>query len=290
MNNATDSILLPQYTYSEEFMERFLQAIHKEGASITRSPNIHKIKRVDGTELESDYLDYFSDNKVCIEDEFYSELASKIGEQKTRLFCAIISKYWYDGRKKRNSRLVKSLKWGVRCYLDKTLKITNLHNIVQNDITQPYKQLFTASDIAAILTVNDQNLHKHIDLWSQKHPRSTEIGRGDIFFKRGLSCPEIFAEGHEYKEWDYINSYSLAISAPEQFSQMTGENVSIILSADCDYFQSRVLFFSPFIRGMDVGQLELGIIPNNIADRLHYQGEHGGIHEYLIGHHVGLEL
>jgi hypothetical protein len=85
-----------------------------------------------------------------------------------------------------------------------------------------------------------------------------------------------------YREWDFINSYSIAFSAPEKFSQMMNGRKPAILNGDLAIFDGRMLFFSPFIPGMDVGQLEFGIIPSEKALPIHSQGIHGGILEYII--------
>jgi len=290
MHKANTTALLPQYVQSEEIMERFLETIHEENSSITRSPNSRGIKTVDGSELASDYLDYFNDNKTTLEDEFFEDLSKEIGEFKTELFCRIISKYWYDGRKKRNSRIVKGLKKSISEYLLAITSRTNLSGIVRNSSLSAYKICFTKNDISKILTVNDQNLHKHLAAWTETREKSGSISRSDIYFRRGISCNSLYQDDEEYIEWDYINSYSIAFSAPEQFSQMTRGKIPTILNADCDYFLGRVLFFSPFIKGMDNGQLEVGIIPGEKPDKLHYQGEHGGIHEFLIGDHPSLHI
>ncbi|KQO89179.1 hypothetical protein ASF36_23745 [Methylobacterium sp. Leaf90] len=87
---------------------------------------------------------------------------------------------------------------------------------------------------------------------------------------------------HTYKEWDYINSYSLAFSAPEKFAQMQAGRTPAIINGDFHKFDGRVLFFSPFIRGMVVGQLEVGVIPSANDEFLADQGLHGEMLEYII--------
>lgn len=85
-----------------------------------------------------------------------------------------------------------------------------------------------------------------------------------------------------YKEWDYINSYSIALSAPEKFSQMQEGNIPAIVNGELSLFEGRILFFSPFIPQMSAGQLEAGVIPNDKPLPIKEQGEHGGIVEYLL--------
>ena len=58
--------------------------------------------------------------------------------------------------------------------------------------------------------------------------------------------------------------------------------VAAIINGDLALFEHRVLFFSPFVPGMMIGQLEFGIIPALNGLPLKNQGEHAGIHEYLL--------
>ena len=111
---AVETATLPQYQGSSAFMERFLDAIHEVGKEIERSRNNAGIKLVDGTEIDADCLDYFSDNKRDMESEFLAELQSKIGQAEAELFCDIIAKDWYDGRGLRSGPRVLGLKLGVR--------------------------------------------------------------------------------------------------------------------------------------------------------------------------------
>lgn len=91
-----------------------------------------------------------------------------------------------------------------------------------------------------------------------------------------------------YREWDYLNSYSLAVSVSEKFSlpskQKVGttSDVRTLVSGDWRLFQDRVLFFSPFIPTMAPCQLEFGVIPSGKSLPIHSQGLHAGVHEYLL--------
>lgn len=278
------TITLPQYEASSDFMERFLDAIHIDGQEITRSPKTKGIKLVNEDELDADALKYFIDNKTSLEDEFFSDLSQEIGTSKTEKFCQAIGVNWYDGRAKRNSPEVQALKASVRSYLSLGLPDNDsCSNIVLNHQELDVIPSFSQLEIGKILTVNDRLLYKHIGDWLDTHPDSLRKSRENVFFRRGLSLQNLFETGAHYLEWDFINSYSIAISAPEKFSQMIDGNLPAIVSADCDYFNARVLFFSPFIKGMPPGQLEIGAIPKLRPDLLQYQGQHGGIHEYLVG-------
>jgi hypothetical protein len=105
----------------------------------------------------------------------------------------------------------------------------------------------------------------------------------DIFFRRGLSLQAPLDRHEPYREWDFINSYSIALSAPEKFAQMQDGRVAALVSGDWGLFLGRVLFFSPFVPNMDLGQLEAGVIPSERPLPIKFQGNHGGILEYILG-------
>ena len=63
---------------------------------------------------------------------------------------------------------------------------------------------------------------------------------------------------------------------------MTDKATPAILNTNLANLRDRILFFSPFIKNMPIGQFELGIIPHWWTLRISKQGTHGGIDEYLL--------
>jgi hypothetical protein len=281
---AQQAARLPQYTNSPAFMERFLVAIHESNAEIERSPNKKGIKLVDGSEMSADGYEYFLSNKKSMEEEFLGDLTEKIGEEKALLFCEVISTDWYDGRSLRNGTRVRAMKRSIRNYLLKELGgPAKVSKVVQNtDAFDDVQPLLSEMEIAGILSVNQYAMHRHIEEWKARHPRKDELSTDDVFLRRGLSLEKQLRATKHYREWDFISSYSLAFSAPEQFSQMTQGNVPAIVNGNIDLFEQRTLFFSPFIPGMVLGQLEAGVIPARKPQKLCRQSNHGGILEYIV--------
>lgn len=287
MNNSKKTImtsLLPQYQESAAIMERFLVAAHADGAPIERSLNNEKIKFVDGTELNADALNYFTKNKENFRAEFTEDLRGRLSHAEFQVFCEVVAKEWFDGKRLRQEGRSRRLKRSVYDYL---CLITNSSpapgQFVQSlELPTDVEPLITAEGIAAILTVNDQMIHRHVEQWKQIHPNYDTLSNGDVFLRRGLALDKEIDTNTPYREWDFINSYSIAFSAPEKFSQMTEGRKPAILNGDLAVFDGRMLFFSPFIPGMDVGQLEFGIIPSEKALPIHSQGIHAGILEYII--------
>lgn len=282
---AVETSLLPQYQGSEEFMERFLEAAHASGSPIERSKNFSgAIKLVDGQELDADAFMFFEENKDRMRDEFFGELAEKIGELQAKEFCETVALEWYDGKRKRESGRPHRLKRSVYEYLTKMLGRPSA------DLTQrPFdlmnvEPLISVNAVASILTLNGFFLEKYVHDWMRQHPNYLFRDSSDNYLRRGLSLENLLDVDAGYKEWDYVNSYSIAISAPEKFAQMNVGKIPVIVNGELDVFRDRVLFFSPFIRGMELGQLEFGIIPADRPLPILYQGEHGdtGVHEYLL--------
>ena len=265
-------------------MERFLVAAHVDGASIERSPNSEKVKLVDGSELDADVLNYFTQNKDAFRSEFTDELKGRITDEEFRVFCDVVAEEWFDGKRLRQDGRPRRLKRSVYDYLRRvTNSAIQPSQLVQTqDLPTDVEPLITIEAVAAILTINDQMLYRHVEEWKSNHPNSDDLSSDDVFLRRGLALESKLDTNIPYLEWDFLNSYSIAFSAPEKFSQMMDRRTPAIVNGELSLFENRVLFFSPFIPSMDVGQLEFGIIPSEKSLPLIAQGIHGGILEYII--------
>lgn len=285
---AIDTAMLPQYIESAAFMQRFLVAAQVDGEAIERSSNEKGTKLVDGTELDIDMLNYFTKNIDEFRREFIAELEDTIDQPVLETFCKVVAEDWFDGSRLRRKGKCQRLKRSVLDYLGALKKCTSpLGRMVQNeeDLSE-VEPLLSAEDIEKIITVNRQMLYRHIEAWKSTHPNNDSISDSDIFLRRGITLSNELEISCPYIEWDLINSYSIAFSVPEKFSKMIKQGYSsakpALINGELTIFMDRVLFFSPFIPGMPVGQLEFGIIPSAAPLPIHYQGMHGGILEYII--------
>jgi len=283
-DEAIETAILPQYQGSAAFMERFLVAAHEEGAPIHRSAKSEKIILVDGSELDADLLTYFETNNEAFRAEFTSELDGRIEPEEIKIFCEVISLEWFDGKRLRKSGRPRRLKRSVHDYLHRVIGDSfTADRLVQiQDLPTDVEPLISIESIAAILTVNDQMIRRHVEEWMQRHPNRDNLSNDDVFLRRGLSLTGELDTNEPYREWDFVNSYSIAFSAPEKFSQMMKGKIPAIVNGELALFEGRILFFSPFIPGMDVGQLEFGVIPSEKPLPIYGQGIHGGILEYII--------
>lgn len=274
--------LLPQYFHSDVMYERFLDAILNESQEIERAINSKGIKLTDDYEIKYDNLEFFVDNKRKFEEEFFSELSERISKERAKLFCEIISQNWYDGRVKRESGPVKQLFASVKNYLLEYRKVRTSDDIrVMYDIDNSIEPNFDDDEIETILELNRQMFDGYVYQWIEGHKNFLEMGSGDIYCRRGILLKKPL-EPQEYLEWNYINSYSLAFTVTEKFAQMAAGATPAILNSNLANLRERILFFSPFVPDMPIGQFELGIIPHWWTLRITKQGRHGGIDEYLV--------
>jgi hypothetical protein len=278
-----ETATLPQYQASPAIMERFVDAALAGGIDLKRSPNARGIKIVEQFELQADRYDYFFDRKPELEAEFVSDLEEQIGREKAGWFCDVVARDWYDGRGLRNGARVVDLKTSVREYLRAIApKHRRIATVVQKAELENEQSTLSVDDVSKILQTNHQMMVRHIEAWKAIHPNADSITNDDIFLRRGLSLKEPLPSNVTYVEWDYINSYSLAFSASEKFAQMAEGAIPALVNGEMDLFEQQILFFSPWIPNMAVGQLEAGIIPQWRRLVLTAQGEHGGIYEYLL--------
>lgn len=280
---AVQAMQLPQYRDSAAAMELFLDAIHDQSQPLRRSSNVPgSVKWADSSEIAAENLSYFEGHKEQLEQEFLVELRDRIGTAKAAEFCDTVADDWFSGARGQRGPRVTALKAAVREYVSAIIKPAELKSVVVLEQQELAAGTLNARDVARILELNHQLLCKHLEAWKATHPNADSLSSDDIFLRRGLGLDRAFEDHDVYLEWDFINSYSLAFSSPEKFAQRQKNKVAAIVNGDLALFDYRVLFFSPFVPGMKVGQLEFGIIPAVKALPLKYQGEHAGIREYLL--------
>lgn len=280
---ALQAMQLPQYRHSAAAMELFLDAIHEQNQALQRSTNVPgSVKWADGTEIATENFSYFEDRKKQLEQEFFAELSDCIGVAKATEFCYTLAVDWFSGAKGRSGPRVSGLKAAVREYVKAIIKPSRLNSVMILDPQDLPAGTLSAQDIAQILQLNHELLYKHLEAWKAGHPNTDRLSSNDIFLRRGLGLDRALEDHEIYRELDLINSYSLAFSSPEKFAQMQKGKLPAIVNGDLALFEYRVLFFSPFVPGMMVGQFEFGIIPASKGLSLKNQGEHAGIREYLL--------
>lgn len=282
-HKAVITALLPQNQSSELIKERMLEAIHFEDTEIERVDNNLEPIAVRKKELDSDALCYFYENKESFRDEFIDELEQcGISSDDYISFCDVIAKEWITGfPSERVLRLKKSI---LKYFQEINQGHPKFEKIIRSSVDEltHVEPLISTKTLLKILSINHQMLCEHIEKWKALHPDRYKISNGDIFLRRGLHLNTNLDTLNSYIEQDFINSYTIALTVAEQFSQYDSPQFPVHINGDMGLFENRVLFFSPFIPNMEVGELEFGIIPSEKPLPIHYQRSHGGIHEYIL--------
>lgn len=239
---------------------------------------------IEESEKTADSFAYFFENKRMLETEFLEDLCHRIGDAQAHNFVNVVSVNWHFDH---NSRPSQRLKASVRRYLQYLGESAEtVDRLVVSEYRALPKPSFSPLEIELILETTHQMLFKHIGEWNTCRPESWRHSRDTVFLRRGLALREPFPKGHLYREWDFINAYSLTVSVPEKFSLEDCTNaIPAIITADLDYLDQCILFFSPFILNMPTDQLEAGVIPGFAAEPLAFHGKHRGIHEYYLAPH-----
>lgn len=282
-HKAVTTALLPQYQGSELIKELMLEAIHCEDSEIERVDNNPRLIEVTKKELDSDALFYFYENREAFRDEFIDELEQcGISSEEYISFCNVIAKEWITGRPLDG---VLKLKKSILNYFQEINQgRTNFEKIIRSSVDELslIEPLISTKTLLKILSINHQMLYEHIEKWKDSHPDRDKMSSGSVFLRRGLHFNTNLDTLNPYIEKDFINSYTIALTVAERFSQENNPEFRVHIHGDLRLFENRVLFFSPFIPNMEVGELEFGIIPSEKPLPLHPQDLHGGIHEYLL--------
>lgn len=274
--------LLPQNTHSELTEMRFIASIGGDtGVSPNRVESIRDNKKtICIHEEELDAFTFFYEKSEELQKEFKESFIKELGEKKYRHYIAMILDQWSDGqslRLKRNE--LTNFKKAIHTFLENNNSKKQVYCLTSLD---DYNlTLFTGHDIDKIIELNKSMMQYVIEDWIEARPNGLQISTNNIYFRRGLNF-ELEGRTGIYTEKDYISSYTLSLSIAEQFSQ-TGKNQRTIVNTDFGMFEDRVIFFAPFIEGMNPKQIEIGIIPQfNKPLTYTYQTEIGNIKEYLL--------
>lgn len=273
--------LLPQNTYSETAQMRFISSI---GGSTEVSPN--RAKSIKGEnknicihEENLDVFSFFYNTSEKLQNEFRERFIKELGKDKYTHFIEMIVDQWSDGKSKRlKGEDLINFKKAIHHYL---VSKNSKQLYCSNTLNDYNLTLFNGQDIEKIIELNKSMMQCAIEDWIEVHPNRFQFSTNNIYFRRGINAV-LEGQSGSYIEKDYISSYSLAISVAEQFSQ-TGKNQRTIVNAEFGMFENRVLFFAPFIEGMNLKQIEIGVIPQfNKPLKFTYQTEIDNVKEYLL--------
>lgn len=270
---------LEKYIFDPFYEYRYHQTASYGLKDIPRESGRVGNKAVSETENQVSNYAFFDKNKEEMQRDYLDRLTKIIDEEKIHRFIEIITTIWYDGRSSRTtSKDIWEIKKSVRNYL----KRGSSRKFTINDGDRDVTPLFNTDELGQLLHVTHEMFDHYIQDYLESRPDNLETSINRIYIHRGIIVDEIIPEG-DYYEYDFINSYSLSQSVPEQFTARVNNGQFGAMIGGCvNDFTNQILAFAPFIPGMDVLQLELCIIPRFIPFCIRYDGEYSGIHEYTL--------
>ena len=209
-------------------------------------------------------------------------LSKEFPEEKLDIYNTSFAVHWVDGRRRRqNSGEMLAIKASIRDY-DRHVYPSLGNQYVINPVDPAAQPLFTLDEMAIIFEANsgliDAFLPDYVDYLDGEGPSTVS----DLYVRRGVYMT---ATDDVRRELHYLSSYSLALGPVEQFAQTytpatQGRGVPSIFSAPLPAIQDRIVAFAPFVKGMDLSQLELVVAPPITRTPLQDDGMHGGMHEF----------
>jgi len=278
---------LEKYIFDPFYEHRYVEAASNGLTDIARDSGKVGTKAISTTENLVSGYSFFEENKEKMRQDYLERLTgSIISEEKVQRFIKIIKDFWYDGRPERTtSDEIWEIKKSIRNYLIERTGSTK-HTV--KDENRDIKPLFETYQMGHLLHVTHEMFDHYIQDYLQLRQDCMENSSNRIYIHRGIRVDELLSEG-EYYEYDYINSYSLAQSVPEQFTAIARNGKFRAMIGGCaNDFSDQILAFAPFIPEMDIKQLELCIIPGIYPLRVRYDGEYSGVHEYTLSDPRGM--
>ncbi len=221
---------------------------------------------------QTEWSDHFCDHAKC----------KGVAEEKLHRFIQHFSTLWVDGKSRRqDSTEMMSIKASIRCH-DRAYHARHAGKFVLNHIEDSIPPTFTPPEMKAIFEANagliETFMSEYLDHLGNDGPTSIN----DLYVRRGVHMPK---KNDHRVELHYLSSYSFAVGPVEQFShtwtkETRRAGIPSIFSAPLPAIQERVVAFAPFIKGMELTQLEIVVAPPIEPTCLIHQGKHGGIHEF----------
>lgn len=265
-------------------IEQRLQADMDGTGQVVRTPFTSGSKCMTDVEEHHRKLDYFERNQEDWSSDFRTRLVvDGLDPNNVDLFIRSIATDWIDGLSRRQSHpIMQSIKASIR---DHDLHFHRKHaeQYVLTSVPLHIEPLFNPFEMRLIFQVNCQLLETFIQgyLTELCGPYGGSINR--LHLRRGVFMPSVPDEFRN--ELYHLSSYSFTLTPVEQFAQtytpLTRKSgVPCIFSAPVPALQSRVVAFAPFIKGMDLQQMEVVVAPPIEPTTLRCAGQHGDIWEY----------
>jgi len=252
-------------------------------AALERTPYSPGYKTMGTEEQDMRFLDFIEDRREQWSAGFEDYLVSRdVPEGKIRAFVTSFAKQWVDGVSRRqNSPEMMAIKASVRDF-DRLRHPRQVDKWVIHAVDDSVTALFTPDEMAAVFEANAGLIAAYLPDYADLFSDLGASVPSDLHVRRGVYMPQVNALRQELH---YLSSYSLGLGPVEQFAQTwtpksRGKGVPSVFSAPLPAVQNRIVAFAPFIRSMDLSQLELVVAPPIELTPLTDHGDHGGIREF----------
>lgn len=229
---------------------------------------------------------FFKSNQDNWSEDFRTRLVDEgLDEEKVDSFIRSFATHWIDGSYRRQlSPEMLAIKASIRDH-DRFFHSAYAGQYVLTQVPGHFEPLFSPIEMQSIFQINCNLLELYIQDYVTALYSEGDGSINRLYVRRGVHMPK--APGELREELHYLSSYSFALSPVEQFAQTYTKStqetgVSCIFAAPLPALQKRVVAFAPFIKEMDLRQLELVVAPPVEPTTIVNVGEWGGIREYQI--------
>lgn len=240
-------------------------------------------KTMEAEEEDMRFLDFIEDNQEKWAAGFEDYLLSReVPVVKIEVFITSFANDWVDGaRRRQDSPNMMAIKASIQD-LDRLRHPREAGKWVIHPVDDAVAALFSPDEMAAIFDANAGLIASYLPDYADKFSDLGASVPSDLYVRRGVYMPGVTAFRQELH---YLSSFSLSLGPVEQFAQtwtptLRDNGVPSLFSAPLPAVQQRTVAFAPFIRGMDLSQLELVVAPPVERTPLIDHGEHGGIREF----------
>ncbi len=252
-------------------------------ADVERAAFAAGLKTMADDELNARAYSFFEDNHEAWATHFEDlVLTQGVPQAKFDIYTDSFVNHWVDGRKRRqDSSEMLAIKASIRD-LDHNRFKSRVDAWVIHPVPPTATALFTLDEMAVIFDANDRLIDAFMPDYVDHLENAGPSVASDLWVRRGVYMPTLPTDR---RELHYLSSYSLALGPVEQFAQTytpatKGKGVACIFSALLPAIQDRVVAFAPFVKGMDLRQLEIVVAPPTARTPLQDHGDHGGIREF----------
>lgn len=241
-----------------------------------KAPNTYNGMTPDEEALR--HLDFFRLHQASWSTEFCERLVDEgIRADLVDVFIKAMAEHWVDGSNRRQgSQEMLALKASIGRH-DRVFHGDHAGEFVINGFDEMIQPLFAPTEMAIIFEVNSCMLENHMASYISDVFGERAGSINWLYVRRGVCMP--YQPKYLLEELHYLSSYSLASGTVELFAQTQGKSQCsgwpCIFSAPLPAVQQRVVAFAPFIKNMQIDQMEFVVAPPVRPIPVEFRGNYG---------------